>query len=433
MEEQVRQHSVPAIPNYPDVKITEYFEQVRQEHHNRATALQERIQGIADRIAAKNGDSKSLKKERKKMQEILADPPAHAFDLAKAKEVVAGLDIQISQCEADINSLTEERSALEASVDEPALSRVELFSSLLAKVAGCEEALQVPTLDHCWPLQLVTISELDEAGRPQTCRIDFGGGESRTLKIEGNEKRFARDYRPAGLTWLPSVQDRSANGHGNGSSHAVQFCAFVDANRRLIVSRTKFSWMTESSPSYAGYGQRNELQRERHEDDFSDLACSLGARFDEIARAENDAVHLKKDYSSNALMLHIQTVLLGKTTGEPEFEPVDEELKSAEIEKRIKEPWLAFVGCPWSRSIKGNLALLKYSAENGERVRFWSEKFRNLYGFRVRTRDHNWLIGEIFIGKPVEGPIGRVNVQRSYGETVATVECLSVHVSASND
>jgi hypothetical protein len=43
------------------------------------------------------------------------------------------------------------------------------------------------------------------------------------------------------------------------------------------------------------------------------------------------------------------------------------------------------------------LALLKYHSENGEKARFWSGDFEGHYGFRLRTRDHSWIEGDIYI------------------------------------
>jgi len=40
--------------------------------------------------------------------------------------------------------------------------------------------------------------------------------------------------------------------------------------------------------------------------------------------------------------------------------------------------------------------------KNGEKPRFWSGEFEGQYGFRLRTRDHNWIVGQIYIS-PIGG------------------------------
>jgi hypothetical protein len=96
-------------------------------------------------------------------------------------------------------------------------------------------------------------------------------------------------------------------------------------------------------------------------------------------------------------MQTLKTLVLAHTSASPIFEVNNETLTSAQIYKAIKDHWDAFTNCPWSKQITHDLALLKYNVENGERVRFWSLAFKNYYGFRLRTRDHSWITGQIFI------------------------------------
>ena len=102
----------------------------------------------------------------------------------------------------------------------------------------------------------------------------------------------------------------------------------------------------------------------------------------------------------------LQSQVSELTTPKPIFRPSVESADTNEIFKRIKSDWEAFLKCPWAKEIQGTLALLKYYVENGERARFWSGEFENLYGFRLRSRDHDWIKGNIFIdvsGKPASG------------------------------
>jgi hypothetical protein len=402
------------------VKIADYFETVMQQYTDQTNALKGRLRIIEEEIAAQDAQAKTTEKERKKMQDLLADPPAQAFDTGKANEAIAAWDTQIGECKEKKRALTAEKEFLVSKAAGETPSRYKLLSSLLSKIEQCEEAQEVQALDDCWPHCTVEIQDLDDAGRPKSCRIALGGEEARTLKITGNEKQFVKEFRPPGLKWLPAHRDVRVKAPSDWWSRNRRFSAFLDSDRKLILCRTKI----KLPPSF-DYAQRQE-QYKNHEEDFSDIACSLSARFDEIVAEENNALDLTKDYSGSALMAHLQGIVLSRTTDEPEFEPADEEIGSAEIEERIKEHWEAFMTCSWSGAIEGALALLKYSVENRERVRFWSGDFKNHYGFRLRTRDHDWLVGEVFVATPPMSPPGRLKVWSN--SEVATIGALALRV-----
>lgn len=68
-----------------------------------------------------------------------------------------------------------------------------------------------------------------------------------------------------------------------------------------------------------------------------------------------------------------------------------------EIEKIIG-PFLGkFIDAPWTAETTGVLANFKYYCEQRERPRFHNLSIDGLYGFRLRTRDHSWITGRIYI------------------------------------
>lgn len=97
------------------------------------------------------------------------------------------------------------------------------------------------------------------------------------------------------------------------------------------------------------------------------------------------------------LLKYIHDWILKNTLSEPLFTPCADTRSSAEIESIVESYWRRLAAAPWSSTIEGPLALLKYLVENNERVRFWNKDYNGLYGFRVRTRDHTWLVGECHI------------------------------------
>lgn len=49
--------------------------------------------------------------------------------------------------------------------------------------------------------------------------------------------------------------------------------------------------------------------------------------------------------------------------------------------------------------------LAQISCGKWERARFWKREFENHFGFRLRTRDHSWIEGSIYLiesGKSVQ-------------------------------
>ena len=97
-------------------------------------------------------------------------------------------------------------------------------------------------------------------------------------------------------------------------------------------------------------------------------------------------------------MAHVLSRILPLTNTKQLFVTCSEKLDSAKTYERIKDHWGRIKKAPWSDDIKGTLALLKYLLENGEKARFWCKDFENHYGFRLRSRDHDWLVGEIYVG-----------------------------------
>ncbi|AKC83116.1 hypothetical protein IMCC26134_10590 [Verrucomicrobia bacterium IMCC26134] len=98
--------------------------------------------------------------------------------------------------------------------------------------------------------------------------------------------------------------------------------------------------------------------------------------FDEIAKLVIDATHV---------------------IGESPYAEYRDAQTTLEIEK-ILGPFLGkFIDAPWTAETTGILANFKYYCEQRERPRFHNLSIDGLYGFRLRTRDHSWITGRIYI------------------------------------
>jgi hypothetical protein len=83
--------------------------------------------------------------------------------------------------------------------------------------------------------------------------------------------------------------------------------------------------------------------------------------------------------------------------GESPYAEYKDAQTTLEIEK-IVGPFLGkFIDAPWTAETTGVLANFKYYCEQRERPRFHNLSIDGLYGFRLRTRDHSWISGQIYI------------------------------------
>jgi len=71
-------------------------------------------------------------------------------------------------------------------------------------------------------------------------------------------------------------------------------------------------------------------------------------------------------------------------------------LAEAKINDLVGAYWTAFIKSPWEPSIEGAYALLKHRCARGEIPNVYSFDVQGHFGFRVRTPDHDWIIGEIY-------------------------------------
>ena len=71
-------------------------------------------------------------------------------------------------------------------------------------------------------------------------------------------------------------------------------------------------------------------------------------------------------------------------------------LTESKINDLIGTYWKAFIQSPWEPSVEGTYALLKHRCARGEIPNVYSFDVQGHFGFRVRTPDHDWIIGEIY-------------------------------------
>ena len=406
------------------VKIADYFNEKQQAAAEEKASLGEAIEQ-AEKLR------KQLTLDIKKKKQLIAENAAEGVDTGTLTKKVEDLEQQVSELATEIRAL---RTRAEAPDPEPPFDfrRAQLLAQLLAQ-HGCAEALEICELEECIPLlpvgiRLVTPDRhgpelsylaargllgvvVDGAGRPIWCSVGISSDLSLPVPVKPSNGHYFAGYRPPLLEWLPPDDSRERDDENDENDDAAvveatgaKFLAFLDRRGgRLLLSKVHFEVPVEeikyNQETYK-YNQETYL-RERvfrsERCDFSDLATSLYEYLAEMLSAAGGILDMNTDYPDNPLMAHIKSRLLPVTTPSPRFRPCTERLRSEEIARRIKADWDAFVQAPWSGAITGSLAAAKHLLESGERPRFWNEAFEGAYGFRLRTRDHDWVLGKIFI------------------------------------
>lgn len=392
-----------------NINIKAHFDAEKKKHEELVAKAKSEKEKIRSDTAAKSTSKGNLERELKRKETLLRETEAEGLDATKLRDKMRELESQIAQTARDIEALklAEQQSeeVVQRSFDDE-----DLMTSVLKKAYGCEEAVVVDGMDEVYKLLPVEVTELDSAGRPKQCIISITQRQQVVLKVKPTEKHFWENFRPATLRWLPAAEeDESAQAwrhhyndaqtlhrHPKGTNERVR--VFLDSKSNQFVISQKLEW--HSTAMQQNYPYKEETSY--FEDDFEEVAIQLGAKLKNLVEAEKGELDLEKSYSDNPLFAHARSEVVSHTNSKPLFKESVEALTSVEIYKTIKDEWDAFVNCPWSKQVSGTLALLKYHVENGERARFWSGDFENQFGLRLRTRDHDWIVGQLFIEKSKE-------------------------------
>lgn len=79
------------------------------------------------------------------------------------------------------------------------------------------------------------------------------------------------------------------------------------------------------------------------------------------------------------------------------FELRGKRLTEDEVKSEVGAYWEAFTKAPWEPIVVGDVAMIKHLCERRIEVpHFWSLAIKGHYGLRVRTRDHDWIIAQIY-------------------------------------
>jgi hypothetical protein len=136
-------------------------------------------------------------------------------------------------------------------------------------------------------------------------------------------------------------------------------------------------------------------------ENFSDL---FGSWEEAVAPALKDmAAHGRLDLEAQGdvpmlgeLIREAWKIAAPKVSSKKVFQWGQGRLSEAKINELVGAYWQAFIRSPWEPSIEGTYALLKHRCARGEIPNVYSFEVPGHFGFRVRTPDHDWIIGEIY-------------------------------------
>lgn len=433
---------------YPDasagtmkVSIQSYIDDLEKDDQTRIDAANANRKAAKKQASAAQNELLRLQAEQKEKQDLIRGMEREGVDTSKVKARADQLATQISELSSQHAAISQQLEQMTVPVKRD-FTRERLLASVLEKFYGCKEVIVVDDIADCWESLPAAILKLDGAGRPASCGFfaeQNGERVSRVLEIAVDPSigRFARSFRPTSVAWLP-IDATTHSTHPNGQqqdtkrrtvavrvpsspdclniaadwimeghveSHReetpeTRFAAFVDRkSKRLILPTTQLEWSTTRIVKAQNWNERDYETKDYATDDFADVASSLATFFENSTKDIGGFLDLTSDYASMPHFQRLKSLIIEKTTDKPLFAPSAEQITSNDVFARIKPHWELFVNGPWSREIQGELAVLKYLAENGERPRFWIDGFANLYGFRVRTRDHSWIEGMIYISE----------------------------------
>ena len=114
-----------------------------------------------------------------------------------------------------------------------------------------------------------------------------------------------------------------------------------------------------------------------------------------VEKATKEFKSLSKASTPLAVRLRDAVEKVGVT--ESTFESRDKRLSEAEISKEVGAYWDAFINSPWESTIIGDVAMIKHLCERKiETPHVWSCNLKGHYGLRVRTRDHDWILAQVY-------------------------------------
>lgn len=383
------------------VNLAKYFDQRWKSYENEMKGYESRKAGSIDASEKCAESMQALEQEIANKEAVKQQASENGLDTSP-------LDKDIVRMRKEIGTLQKQRDKQEriASLPVPRApydpKMISEFVKHLAEIER-EEAVAVPTLSAAASHIKISSEDLtlDEDGRVVKVRVRFAKHILGEVAVSPEHSRYAKSFRPKPLLWVQQADGELPSKEENPFSREPLQVFFVEDKQMFLLPKAYDfrypSWGTTT----------NSWRRIDGDDGLFIFASSV---LENAIEEAGGVVCLDQAYE-DAFLSRICEDVMSLTLDHPRWSTNTEWPDSDTVLASIRDDLLLIVSAPWSDHLNGYWAKLKYTLENGERPRVWRKKHVDHYGIRLRTRDHTWLVGNVFIdrtqppgktGEPIE-------------------------------
>lgn len=405
----------------PTVDIGKYFENRRDKFRQEVAALGERRQENEAAASRRITAMKLLQVEIKSKEKLKAQASQNNLDITP-------LDKDIARIRETIDTLQrqqeeEQRSPKLPQPAEPYDSA--LVSRFLKNLRSKSRVGAVPQVEVVSSLQaaaqLLTTPQrsltVDRDGLVKKAVVRFAEITIGEVTVTSKLARYSASFIPDPLQWTlwsiyhPDPSDAAPEPKESSKVFVIEESqeVLLPTTRLLIDSRSVDSVLQEAgliaqlSPSEElmdaidACSVEPSVQKARSTGQFPPFVMASELLKDAIEQV-GGKLDLDQSYTE-PFLTRIQEQVIASTVDSMGWPRNKEYPNSDQVFAKIKDDLALLALAPWSDDIGGDWAKFKYTLENGERPRVWNKEHVDHYGIRVRTRDHSWLVGGIYIDR----------------------------------
>jgi hypothetical protein len=388
------------------MKIDEYLEEKVQ-------AAKAKIAAAKDATNAVENEIEKLKVKSRKLNETRERLIAEDIDKTAVEEKLAAVESKMVELAAD---LKQKKEALEAAETERgALNRLMKLSELCINEIGLTEIPEIQSAHELLKHFKVYLQFKDHL----VTGCSFWWLEKHSSKkplfelpVVSKEPRGRGTLIPDELEWIPDEwlplkgYRRDEIDHDEvpikeADDLKPKQIYYIIPENKFVPLTKEISWI-EKHIQLSNYGfstQMVEVKKNASAGTMAEIIEDTTPLLHRLVEELKDRKIKLFDQNEIAYLNDIAKLVADSTHefSKNSYLECNEAQTTLDIEK-IVEPFLRkFINAPWTPETTGVLANFKYYCEQRERPRFYNLKVEGLYGFRLRTRDHSWIQGQIYI------------------------------------
>jgi hypothetical protein len=361
------------------ISIKEVYEPRRKEYEALVETEEQHLQTLRLKASKLEGEIRALRLNSQKKQALQTEALAAKLDTRPLEQDLQAVLEKIKERESELEALQEAQAS--GNKKSPALkSTLQTLEAL--RSIGIEKLVQVERVGDCFEGIAVCLGkEVVEAqpgngfARVSTCLVDCGDGEVIAVPIDEGSPAFDPNQKPAELSWASiTTNDRQPKVQPSNSSwnrsHSIEppnrSAAWIEKSTgRIIVCFDK-----------KGQGARRSWVDDETIENVGESAAQLRTLAQAELEAAGGKLILALEYPDGSFLARVKAKVRDLTVTKPRFKKIGTDRDPRTVWKEVQADWQAFIQAPWSESIDGVAALLKYTLESGERARFWHKAYR---------------------------------------------------------